>query len=361
MSPLIDSQQAVAGYAHSICNVGHQGLIFGKETGLYYVRTRYLNAVLGRYNQRDSMGYADGMSLYEYAASNPARNADPSGTISVDPGTYNPAPYPTPSRVIVNIGIKGKVLRYQNPDLGIDWRFVDVPRERDWRVDVYALARTDPNRRFRFTTLGGNADWRERYGTFSQSPQFNWGGGSNMEKFKAFGSDASDVRGMKDPWKMRWPYCVECRIWKGNLRIHPIWYRSDPEPWNKMMDLIWGAGPQGTGVITTLLKEAVEVHKRKYRMVVVMVVCADGCRYAGIQGIPEAYRHELRSFIGSGTRTYGMETWSNVPGPVDSWATPHRKRFYAYYGAGDGPSIGGVYKHEAHYEVWDKVSDLLPR
>jgi len=49
------------------------------ETQLYYYRARYYHPVLGRFMQRDPMGYVDGMSLYEYVGSNVVNRRDPLG------------------------------------------------------------------------------------------------------------------------------------------------------------------------------------------------------------------------------------------------------------------------------------------
>ncbi|MFH1730646.1 MAG: RHS repeat-associated core domain-containing protein, partial [Planctomycetota bacterium] len=50
------------------------------ETWFYHVRNRFYHAELGRFLQRDPIGYADGMSLYEYVGSNPMHMVDPAGT-----------------------------------------------------------------------------------------------------------------------------------------------------------------------------------------------------------------------------------------------------------------------------------------
>ena len=50
-----------------------------KETGLYYYRARYYSAAMGRFLQRDPLGYFDSMNLYEYVASNPINRIDPTG------------------------------------------------------------------------------------------------------------------------------------------------------------------------------------------------------------------------------------------------------------------------------------------
>ena len=50
-----------------------------EETGLYFYRARYYDAVKGRFLQRDPAGFIDGMNLYEYVQDNPALFVDPSG------------------------------------------------------------------------------------------------------------------------------------------------------------------------------------------------------------------------------------------------------------------------------------------
>ena len=49
------------------------------ESGLYYLRARFYDPVTGRFLSRDSLGYVDGMNLYEYARSNPVNFTDPLG------------------------------------------------------------------------------------------------------------------------------------------------------------------------------------------------------------------------------------------------------------------------------------------
>jgi len=69
-----DVQVLYAGYRHD------------DETGLYHVRNRYHHPTLGTWITRDPIGYADGMNLYQYVASNPTVATDPSGRIIIGLG-----------------------------------------------------------------------------------------------------------------------------------------------------------------------------------------------------------------------------------------------------------------------------------
>jgi RHS repeat-associated protein len=63
--------------------VGHQGLMRDPESGLMYNRARMLHPVLGRFVQRDPLGYVDGMSLYLYVMGGPIIHRDPYGLTTV--------------------------------------------------------------------------------------------------------------------------------------------------------------------------------------------------------------------------------------------------------------------------------------
>ncbi len=62
-------------------DIGHQGLTHDGESGLVYNRNRIYHPALGRFAQRDPLGYVDGMSLYEYLRSGPVHYTDPSGLV----------------------------------------------------------------------------------------------------------------------------------------------------------------------------------------------------------------------------------------------------------------------------------------
>ncbi len=59
------------------------GYRYDPETELYYVRNRTYRPTLGRWIQRDPIGYVGGVNLYEYVESNPVNAVDPWGKIAV--------------------------------------------------------------------------------------------------------------------------------------------------------------------------------------------------------------------------------------------------------------------------------------
>jgi len=54
-----------------------------------FARGRVYHPGLGRFMQRDVLGYVDGMSLYQYVGSNPIVRTDPTGGCSNPPGTQS--------------------------------------------------------------------------------------------------------------------------------------------------------------------------------------------------------------------------------------------------------------------------------
>jgi RHS repeat-associated protein len=69
-----------------------QGRRWDSEANLYYFRNRVYSPVLGRFCQRDSEGYVNGMSLYEYAGSTPCMSTDPWGEYLVSIPQYPGGP-----------------------------------------------------------------------------------------------------------------------------------------------------------------------------------------------------------------------------------------------------------------------------
>ena len=55
------------------------GYYWNWETGLYLARRRFLHPTVGRWMQRDPIGYAGSVSLYEYADADPTGGVDPWG------------------------------------------------------------------------------------------------------------------------------------------------------------------------------------------------------------------------------------------------------------------------------------------
>ncbi len=66
----------VSDVANTVLFAGYK---FDPETGLYLARNRLHDPTLGRWLQRDPIGYLDGMSLYEYVGSAPSLSGDAFG------------------------------------------------------------------------------------------------------------------------------------------------------------------------------------------------------------------------------------------------------------------------------------------
>ena len=80
--------------------VGYCGYQFAPETGMYLARNRWNSPPLGRWIERDPLGYVDGMGLYEYVRSRPIAAADPWGLSTAtgdrwwaEPPVDDPGPY----------------------------------------------------------------------------------------------------------------------------------------------------------------------------------------------------------------------------------------------------------------------------
>lgn len=56
------------------------------ETGLVYYRARFYDPSIGRFTQRDPIGFNGGMNLYAYVNGNPINFNDPMGLVANDPG-----------------------------------------------------------------------------------------------------------------------------------------------------------------------------------------------------------------------------------------------------------------------------------
>jgi len=77
--------------------VGRYG-VMAESNGLYYMRARYYDPVLGRFISEDPIGFAGGsVNLYAYVSNNPVNLIDPYGLSTEDEPT--PDPQPGPRRV----------------------------------------------------------------------------------------------------------------------------------------------------------------------------------------------------------------------------------------------------------------------
>ena len=76
-----------AGYENHIAilnPIRYRGYYYDTETGLYYLQSRYYDATLCRFLNRDNVNYLEpesihGLNLYAYCNNNPVMFADPSG------------------------------------------------------------------------------------------------------------------------------------------------------------------------------------------------------------------------------------------------------------------------------------------
>lgn len=75
-------------------SIGFSGYMFDFEGEHYSQRYRVYIPELGRWGQRDPIGYVDGMNLYEYVLSSPNRDTDPLGLYprGIPPGAIDPGP-----------------------------------------------------------------------------------------------------------------------------------------------------------------------------------------------------------------------------------------------------------------------------
>ena len=88
---VVDSNGNAITNANHIGNLNpfrYRGYYFDRETGLYFLQTRYYDPEIGRFLNRDSVAYADpqtinGLNLYAYCLNNPVAYVDPTGSTAL--------------------------------------------------------------------------------------------------------------------------------------------------------------------------------------------------------------------------------------------------------------------------------------
>ena len=83
-----DEDTGGSDWANDILFCGYR---YDPETSLYHVRHRMYHSALGRWLQRDPLGYVDGMGLYQYVGSMPGAATDPEG-LAFGPSDYGMEP-----------------------------------------------------------------------------------------------------------------------------------------------------------------------------------------------------------------------------------------------------------------------------
>ncbi|MBL8014418.1 MAG: hypothetical protein JNN05_11280, partial [Candidatus Omnitrophica bacterium] len=86
----------------------------------------------GRFLQRDPLGYADSMNLYQYARNNPVNLIDPMGKEVVIPGPWMASPYYWMGVAVVSGYIAWNAAHnssrgFHLPDLNWDWQLPTFP------------------------------------------------------------------------------------------------------------------------------------------------------------------------------------------------------------------------------------------
>lgn len=72
---------SAAGYADNV--FGYCSYVYVQASGLYSVRARWYSPDLGRWLERDPIGYSEGTNLFEYVGSEPTGSMDPLGLFEI--------------------------------------------------------------------------------------------------------------------------------------------------------------------------------------------------------------------------------------------------------------------------------------
>jgi RHS repeat-associated protein len=124
------------------------GRRYDPESGNYYYRARVYSPRLGRFLQMDSLGYVDGMNLYEYVFSIPVSFTDPIGLKA----------YPTPSQISGQYTGQWPI-HYEARDTVKDW--VGMPIVGPALAGLYANLQYDAMVKYDCRKPPGSRIWKE--------------------------------------------------------------------------------------------------------------------------------------------------------------------------------------------------------
>ena len=117
MTALTVAGAVKAGGSDLAWTVGHQGLMFVANAGMYANRARWYSPTLMRFASTDPLGYGAGdANIYRYEGNNPSTRTDPSGLqpAPVDQSSWIPnTVYLVPSAVAPS----GQFVRWVAPDI----------------------------------------------------------------------------------------------------------------------------------------------------------------------------------------------------------------------------------------------------
>ena len=121
--------------------LGFTGRELDAETGLYYYRARIYSPALGRFLQRDPIGYTSDLNPYRYTANNPTLFSDPFG---LDYWIEGPSPGEPGGHQSINVGDPNG--EYTSYSFGVNMRFnVEHGIEGEVYRDPMHGGRIDPN------------------------------------------------------------------------------------------------------------------------------------------------------------------------------------------------------------------------
>lgn len=103
-------------------NILFTGREYDAESQVYYFRARTQHPALGRFLQKDPLGYVDGMNDYAYVSNNSIMSRDASGTLGVTVTNFS-IPYiynPNHDHVEISLGIAAGLLRkFNHPTIAL--------------------------------------------------------------------------------------------------------------------------------------------------------------------------------------------------------------------------------------------------